>query len=107
MKEKLKGKQHETVAETLTDLGITYNYLDQYDKSLDLLKRALKINEKCLDKNDHKMAINLINLGGAYAGIGDNIKFKEMSQRSYDIFFKNYGLNHQWTQDALFNLRMA
>lgn len=53
------------------------------------------------------MAINLINLGDAYAGKGDYIKFKEMSQRSYDIFYKNYGQNHQWTQDALFNLKMA
>lgn len=107
MNEKLRGKNDKTMGTILTDLGTSYNQLDQYEKALPFLIRGLEINERCFGENDHMTAISLTNLGATYAGLHDHIKNKSVSNRAYNIFLKKYGHSHQWTQDALFNLKLA
>ena len=48
MKEKLIGKDHNSTANTLNNIGIVLKNQAKYDKALDYYNRALAVNEKVL-----------------------------------------------------------
>jgi hypothetical protein len=81
--------------------------INQFENSLELLKRALVIQEKHLGENDSLTAITLKNLGCAYDGLHNHVKNKEVTERAYKIFLKIHGPKHQNTVDALRNLQLV
>ncbi|KAL4447010.1 hypothetical protein ABPG74_014982 [Tetrahymena malaccensis] len=64
---KLYGNSnHQDLAISLNNLGLTYNYKSDYDKSIEYLKQSLDIYKQIFGEDDPQVATTLRNIGFTY-----------------------------------------
>ena len=73
------------VAESLDNLAIYYQALDNYKEAEGLYRRALAIMEKNLSPYDHYLAIFMDYLSDFYAKVGNNIEAERLRNRAKAI----------------------
>ena len=71
IKERTRGPDDPTVAETAANLGAVYYASAQYEKAVQVLRRALAIQEKHLSPNHASLATSSFNLAAVYFDQGD------------------------------------
>ena len=66
-----KGKNHDDVADALSDVGITYDNFGKYDQALECLKQALEMQQRLHEGENHiAVATVLFNVGLTYQRFG-------------------------------------
>ena len=77
-----KGKNHDDVADALSDVGITYDNFGKYDQALECLKQALEMQQRLHEGENHiAVATVLFNVGLTYQRFGKYDQALEMSQQ--------------------------
>ena len=105
IKERAYGRDHPTVALTLTKLGNAYGQLGDHAKAQDMLERALAIFERAYGRDHPSVAFPLANLGNLCLAYGVEsatqvAKAREYFDRAHAIFERAYGPGHQVTQQV-------
>jgi tetratricopeptide (TPR) repeat protein len=96
----LFGEKHHKLSSTLNNIGSAWADLKIYQIAIDYYNKALSIDRDVFGKESKGIAIDLHNLGGAYYHIGEKDQAKDCFQESFDIYFKIYGPNHEYTKEA-------
>ncbi len=78
-----------------------------YRRAVELLERALVINEREYGPDHVEVALVLNNLGNACGSLGDHGKQKELLERALVIFGCKYGPDHVEVAKTLTNLGNA
>ena len=85
IKERIRGPDDPTVAETAANLGAVYYASAQYEKAVQVLRRALAIQEKHLAPNHASLATTSFNLAAVYVDQGDYTNAEVLFQRALTI----------------------
>jgi len=101
IKIKLYGYEHKETATTLNNLGLLYQYMNEYSKAIPLYIKSLNIREKKLGPKDIDVANSLHNLGRLYMEIGDYEKAESSLKRSLSICENILGMEAEITAHPL------
>ena len=82
IREKVLGKEHPDVAQSLNNLALLYRTQGNYQKAEPLYQRSLLIWEKVLGKEHPNVAASLNNLAALYYTQGNYQKAEPLFQRS-------------------------
>ena len=82
IEERAYGRDHPTVALTLTTLGCAYVDSGDHAKAREVMVRALAIFEREFGRDSTFVATTLTNLGIAYGYLGDQAKKRDMLERA-------------------------
>jgi CHAT domain-containing protein/Tfp pilus assembly protein PilF len=85
IKERVRGPEDPTVADTAANLGAVYYSSAQYDKAVQVLNRALAIQEKHASPNHPSLATSSFNLAAVYFNQGDYTNAEALFQRALSI----------------------
>jgi tetratricopeptide (TPR) repeat protein len=88
IREKLLGKEHPDVAQSLNNLAELYRVQGNYSKAEPLYVRSLAIREKVLSSEHPSVATSLNNLAGLYSDQGNYGKAEPLYLRSLAIYEK-------------------
>ena len=69
-------QNHESIANTLNNLGLVYDDLGDNNKAKEFYEETLEIYRKTLPENHNSIADTLNNLGSVYSALGDKNKAK-------------------------------
>jgi CHAT domain-containing protein/tetratricopeptide (TPR) repeat protein len=94
IKERTRGPDDPTVADTAANLGAVYYALEQYDKAVEVLRRALTIQEKHLAPNHASLATSSFNLAAVYFDQGDYANAEALFQRALTIDEQSFDARH-------------
>ena len=75
-------KYSSVYAGTLAHLAITYRMMEKYDKAKNILEESVKIYKQIRPENHPDIGRNVLNLGIIYGEIKENIKAKELLEKS-------------------------
>ena len=104
IREKVLGKEHPDVANSLNNLALTYKLQGNYQQAEPLLQRALAIYEKVLGKEHPDVANSLNNLANLYQDQGNYQQAEPLYQRALAIREKVLGKEHPSVATSLNNL---
>ena len=104
IREKVFGKEHPDVAESLNNLAELYKTQGDYESAKPLYERSLAIWEKVHGKEHPDVAISLNNLAELYSTKGDYESAKPLYERSLAIWEKVFGQEHPAVAQSLNNL---
>ncbi|MBW4449171.1 MAG: tetratricopeptide repeat protein [Spirirestis rafaelensis WJT71-NPBG6] len=104
IREKVLGKEHPLVAQSLNNLAYLYVEQGSYQKAEPLLVRSLTIDEKALGTEHPDVAIDLNNLASLYVKQGSYQKAELLLVRSLAIREKVLGKEHPLVAQSLNNL---
>lgn len=93
MREKVLGKDHPDVAETLSGLALVIS-LKEIGRAEDMARRSLGIREKALDANDPAVAESLSTLVEVIIDIGKPSEIESYLQRAMSIRESALGSSH-------------
>jgi len=96
-----------TMAVHLNNLGNSSRVLKDYTRAIDVLDRALEINERELGRDNVPVAWNMWNLGLAYRGLGRFEDACAALERALPIWSKAYGDNNHLTRNLKSELARA
>lgn len=88
----------------LSNIGVTYYALGDYEKSIEFYERSLAIQKKRFGDVHHKIANRYNNLANSYAYLGDLEIAKEFLNKSLSINREIYGENHEEVAKNYVNL---
>lgn len=91
IQEKLYGKEHPSIADTLIQLSTLAQTREQYDLAKQLLQRCISIREKLLGKNHFHTALALNNLAYVYQLETDYPNAQALYKRAVAICEKAFG----------------
>jgi CHAT domain-containing protein/Flp pilus assembly protein TadD len=106
IQEKILGKNHLNVANSLNGLAFLYVAQGKYEQAEPLYQRSLAINEKTLGKDHLHVAINLNNLAELYRTQGKYQQAEPLYQHSLTIVEKALGKDHPNVAGSLNNLAL-
>lgn len=104
IREKVLGKEHPSVAQSLNNLASLYQNQGSYEKAEPLLVRSLAIREKVHGKEHPDVASSLNNLAALYYAQGSYQKAEPLYLRSLAIREKLLGKEHPDVATSLNNL---
>jgi tetratricopeptide (TPR) repeat protein len=104
IREKILGKEHPDVANSLNNLAGLYRSQDDYEQAKPLYERALAIKEKVFGKEHPDVANSLNNLAALYYYQGDYERAKPLYEHSLAIKEKVFGKEHPDVATGLNNL---
>jgi CHAT domain-containing protein len=104
IREKVLGKEHPDVAQSLNNLARLYKDQGSYQKAEPLYLRSLAIREKVLGKEHPDVATSLNNLASLYYAQGSYKKAEPLLVRSLAIREKALGKEHPDVASSLNNL---
>ncbi|MGI2905139.1 tetratricopeptide repeat protein [Tolypothrix sp. VBCCA 56010] len=104
--EKVLGKEHPDVAESLNNLAVLYQEQGSYQKAEPLFVRSLAIYEKIFGKEHRLVATSLNNLAELYREQGSYQKAEPLYLRSLAIYEKILGKEHPLVATSLNNLAL-
>jgi CHAT domain-containing protein len=104
IREKVLGKDHPDVAQSLSNLAVLYGKQGKYTQAISLAQRSLAILEKTFGKDHPDVATGLNNLAGLYSDQGKYAEAEMFYQRALAIFEKDPGKNHLYVARSLNNL---
>src|ERR1041384_5341430 len=93
--EKLAGREHIYVAQSLSNLALLYEVKGDYERAEPLYQRSLAIFEKKLGTDHLNVAQVLTNLAALYVAKGQYARAEPLFQRSLTIREKNLGDEHE------------
>ncbi|MDM8561902.1 tetratricopeptide repeat protein [Candidatus Marithioploca araucensis] len=94
IREKVFGKEHPDVAESLNNLAALHEAQGNYDQAKPLYERALAIREKVFSKEHPDVALSLNNLASLHNSQGNYDQAKSLYERSLAIREKVFGKEH-------------
>ncbi len=104
IREKVFGKEHPDVAESLNNLAELHRVQGNYDQAKPLYERALAIFEKVHGQEHPSIATSLNNLALLHKAQGNYEKAKPLYERSLAIREKVFGKEHPDIAESLNNL---
>ena len=104
IREKVLGKEHPDVAQSLNNLARLYLEMGNYSRAEPLFQRSLAIREKVLSKEHPDVATSLNNLALLYRRQGNYSQAEPLFQRSLAILEKVLGPEHPHVAGSLNNL---
>jgi CHAT domain-containing protein len=104
IREKALGKDHPSVATSLSNLAALYQSQGKYVQAEPLHKRSLAILEKALGKDHPDVATSLNNLAELYKRQGKYVQAEPLHKRSLAILEKALGKDHPDVATSLNNL---
>ncbi|MBO0861540.1 MAG: tetratricopeptide repeat protein, partial [Chloracidobacterium sp.] len=103
MREKIFGKEHPDVAESLSGLAVVLG-LKQIGEAEQMARRSLSIREKALDDKDPAVADSLSALVEVIIDIGKPSEVESYLKRAIDIRERSLGQSHPDLAESLINL---
>ncbi|MBL8151871.1 MAG: CHAT domain-containing protein, partial [Blastocatellia bacterium] len=100
--EKLGAEEPDT-ASTLSNFGLLYSSIGDYEKAEDLIKRSLKIREKIFGLDNNDTATSMSNLALVYFNKGDYSSSEPLFKKALEIKEKIFGSEHPETATS-FNI---
>lgn len=97
IKEVLYGPKHDTLAITLSNLGMIYEHQDLHHKALERFLRAIEIKEKTFGPDHPDVALFCINAGASFGRTGDFEKANTYLTRALKIRRIVFGPDHDST----------
>ncbi|CAF0830129.1 unnamed protein product [Adineta steineri] len=97
-------EHHTDEAQCLLRLGNVLHELGEYDESLHMYNKALKINERTLAATDPIIGNNYNNLGIVYMSQGDMKQALSSYEKAFDIYKRAYGEDHERITISLDNI---
>ena len=85
-------------------LALLYNYLGNFQKGKEYLKKSLHVYEKHKSNNQFRIALTSVQLGKVYRDLGKFEKAKLFLEKGYTIFVKLYGKKNIYTAWSLVHL---
>ena len=82
-------KYSSVYAGTLAHLAITYRMMEKYGKAKNILEESVKIYKQIRPENHPDIGRNVLNLGIIYGEIKENIKAKELLEKSLNDYENN------------------
>jgi tetratricopeptide (TPR) repeat protein/predicted Ser/Thr protein kinase len=107
IRQRLLGKDHPRVAESLMNLGVLSREAGKYDDALAYYQSALAIREKVLPPDHPDMVITNNNLGALLLAQGRYADSEQSFRRVLELDRRIYGESHQITIGAMNNLGSA
>ena len=103
-REKVFGKEHLTTANSYHNIGIVYEYMDNYKMALKFFIKALEIQEKMLGFDHPDVLESYNNIGTRYRKLGDYQNALVYRQKELDYYLRNSRENVIETASAYNNV---
>jgi serine/threonine protein kinase/tetratricopeptide (TPR) repeat protein len=102
--QKVFGREHVSVAQTLNDLGALQSDKGDYDAALQSLEQALAIRRKLLGLEHEDVAVTLVEIGRIYQDQGFNQRAEPLLREALEIRLKVLGPEHGEVANSLTGL---
>jgi serine/threonine-protein kinase len=107
IRERLLGREHPDVANTLNDLGVVSREAGDFAAAESYYERARAIREKTLPPDHPDIALSINNLGALRFAQGDYTGAEQHLERALELNRRIYGDKHQLTISSANNLASA
>jgi tetratricopeptide (TPR) repeat protein len=101
------GEKHQDIADSLSNIGSTWEAFGDYPRAIDYYEQALAIFKKICGEKDSRVADGLNKLGLAWNTLGDSKKTIEYCEQALHIWKEVHGDNHPQVAAGLNNLGLA
>ena len=91
---KLFGENHQDIAQSYLNIGLTYLRMGDYSKALEMYRKSLPILLQLFGENHSYVAENYMYIGNVYRYKGDYNQALEYLQKSLTIWKNLFGAKH-------------